>query len=543
MAKINFKSLLSALFRGISQIVFAENAIIGLLLLISISLISPYAAIGALIGASFGTLLSRFIIVEFRPLWQYGFFGYNPAIVGLFWGGVLSSQPFSIASLVLLAIIATVALDGLIRRILLRINLEPLALSSLIITWSSVWIFHVFQVNFWQHQLFLPFGQIGLIIAITMIALLLAFTAHNAAFVTLLVAGSLWLVNTYLFNSTVMNVNFILNIGIILFALYGVFYKNLRIGLYMGFIAALSCTLIFILWHFSGLSYYMLPLMFPAILSIWLTTLLLSWQTSPWLRHHSLCKIASIIKQTTASKQPIVVMTGAGISTSSGIPDYVSGAWLEPGVSPTEYGYQQFIASPDSRQRYWTACRKFKRISADAQPNIAHSALTKLQERGLIGAIITQNVDGLHQGAKSKHVIEIHGNMRQTHCLSCNKQYDWPPETVADYSQLYCQTCGSLIKPSVVAMDEDIPVDVWQKAEAAIETAGALVIIGTQCAITSAYTLVERAKSRGIPLLIINQGPIVPILSKGDVFLSAPAQSALPALFALLKYESIIWRD
>ena len=302
----------------------------------------------------------------------------------------------------------------------------------------------------------------------------------------------------------------------------------------MALMGSLLCIVFLAFWDFSTLYIYLPPLVFPAILAIWLTMLLFSYRHSPLLRDYQLRKIASMIKKAVTLNKQVVVITGAGISTGSGIPDYVSGAWMDPNVPLSQYSYEQFSHSPSARQLYWHASQQFKAVCEKAEPNSAHIALTKLQQQGMISHIITQNVDGLHQQADSKHVIELHGNMSHTHCLSCRKTYDWPQEGAQDYANFYCVSCGGLIKPHVVAMDEQIPLEVWQKAQTRIENAAALLIIGTQLSISSANMLIKQAQGRGIPLLVINQGPVIVHLSKGDQCLNARCEIALPALVDLL---------
>lgn len=231
----------------------------------------------------------------------------------------------------------------------------------------------------------------------------------------------------------------------------------------------------------------------------------------------------------------IAVLTGAGVSTDSGIPDY-RGAGA-PARSPMTF--QQFLGDLDYRKRYWAGSHLgWKRFSA-AVPNSGHSALVDLELAGIVDGIITQNVDGLHLRAGSQRVVDLHGTMDRVRCLNCGQYFarqgvadqitttnpwietddafDLSPDgdvEVRDISSFVipeCSVCGGVLKPDVVFFGEFVPKEKFAEASALMQSADALVIAGSSLVVNSGIRLLEQAIRRKLPIVIINRG-----VTKGD---------------------------
>ena len=229
-----------------------------------------------------------------------------------------------------------------------------------------------------------------------------------------------------------------------------------------------------------------------------------------------------------------MALTGAGVSTASGIPDYVSGKWLEDGVPTSTYAYDRFLASPRCRRLYWDACARFRKVAARARPNASHHALAAMSDAGWLDTVITQNVDRLHQGAGAHDVVELHGRIDRIRCTSCGDTSDWPPAAVWRKYDLRCSGCGELLKPAVIAMGENVPAAAWEKAHAAVKNSGVLIVTGSQLAVSSAATLFTTAREYGARIVCINLGPPVCALMPGDVLIEGRAEEVLPAIAILL---------
>ena len=234
----------------------------------------------------------------------------------------------------------------------------------------------------------------------------------------------------------------------------------------------------------------------------------------------------------------ITVLTGAGLSTESGIPDY-RGPDGKRRVVPMTYG--EFVASPANRQRYWARSFVGWRRFAGAGPNDGHRAVADLQRLGLVRAIITQNVDGLHQLAGARDVLELHGNLARARCLDCgetthradldarlveaNPHFEviagelrpdgdvvLSEEAVAGFHIPRCLVCQSdLLKPDVVFFGESVPKPLVEQCFSYVEASSGLLVLGSSLQVMSGYRFVQRAAARGLPVAIVTRGP-----SRGD---------------------------
>ena len=215
----------------------------------------------------------------------------------------------------------------------------------------------------------------------------------------------------------------------------------------------------------------------------------------------------------------IVFFGGAGVSTESGIPDFRS----EDGVFSAirKYGYPPeellshsfFVRKPDIFYRYY----KELLMSTDAGPNDAHIALAKLEQMGKLSAIVTQNIDGLHQKAGSKNVFELHGSIHRNYCMRCHRFFD--AEYVKNHSGIpYC-SCGGMIKPDVVLYEEALEPDVMRGAAKHIQNADMLIIGGTSLQVYPAAGFIDCYS--GNKLVLINKSR-TPYDGRADLVINAP---------------------
>ncbi|MFD1713497.1 Sir2 family NAD-dependent protein deacetylase [Amnibacterium flavum] len=231
----------------------------------------------------------------------------------------------------------------------------------------------------------------------------------------------------------------------------------------------------------------------------------------------------------------VSVLTGAGVSTDSGIPDY-RGAGA-PKRSPMSF--QQFLSGASYRQRYWAGSHLGWKRFDSAEPNDGHRALADLEASGLVNGVVTQNVDGLHLKAGSRHVVDLHGTVDRVRCLRCGQTFarasvaerieaanPWleQPDSVtinpdgdaevADVSEFVvpeCTVCGGVLKPEVVFFGEFVPSEKFAEASALVRRADALIIAGSSLAVNSGIRLLEVARRARSPIVIINRGA-----TKGD---------------------------
>jgi NAD-dependent SIR2 family protein deacetylase len=230
----------------------------------------------------------------------------------------------------------------------------------------------------------------------------------------------------------------------------------------------------------------------------------------------------------------VAVLSGAGLSTESGIPDYRGESGRRRRSQPMTY--QMFTGSAAARTRYWARSHLGWRHIVGARPNAGHHAVAELQRRGLIAGILTQNVDGLHQAAGARHVIELHGSLDRVRCLTCGQRTsrevldqrlraanpDWDvrvdeinpdgdaalaDDRVGTFRVVECHSCGGVLKPDVIFFGENVPRSRVDECYSLIERAGMLLVLGSSLTVMSGYRFVRHAVERDIPVAIINQGP------------------------------------
>lgn len=253
----------------------------------------------------------------------------------------------------------------------------------------------------------------------------------------------------------------------------------------------------------------------------------------------------------------VVVLSGAGLSTESGIPDYRGPTGALRTAGPMTY--QEFIGSAAARRRYWARSYLGWRQLASARPNTGHRCVTALQRRGLINAIITQNVDGLHQAAGARDVIELHGGLDLVVCLRCGMREprsamgerlraanpgfgtavvrinpDGDADLVDDkldgFVLVGCVHCRSeLIKPDVVFFGENVPKSRIETCYGLIESARSLLVLGSSLTVMSGLRFVRRAGALGVPVAIVNQGD-----TRGDPFAELKIEAPLGEVLATL---------
>jgi NAD-dependent SIR2 family protein deacetylase len=252
----------------------------------------------------------------------------------------------------------------------------------------------------------------------------------------------------------------------------------------------------------------------------------------------------------------VVVLSGAGLSTESGIPDYRGPTGLARRAEPMTY--QAFTGAAPARQRYWARSHLGWRHIARAAPNLGHQAVAEMQRRGLLSAIITQNVDGLHQAAGAQDVVELHGSLSRVVCLGCGERTpreeldqrlraanpDWAAQerqvnpdgdAVLDegatdrFTVVDCLRCAGALKPDVIFFGENVPPARVADCYAQVSEARALLVLGSSLTVMSGYRFVRHAAKLGVPVAIINQGR-----TRGDaqatVTLDAPLGSTLTTL-------------
>ncbi|MGH3656746.1 MAG: SIR2 family NAD-dependent protein deacylase [Micromonosporaceae bacterium] len=230
----------------------------------------------------------------------------------------------------------------------------------------------------------------------------------------------------------------------------------------------------------------------------------------------------------------VTVLTGAGISTDSGIPDFrgPSGVWTKDPDAAKLVTLDAYVSDPDVRRRAWLSRRDHP--AWQARPNTAHRALVTLENAGRLAAVITQNIDGLHQRAGSSPgvVIEIHGTIHEVGCLSCGDRRSMTEalRRVADGEpDPACQICGGLLKSATISFGQPLDTAVLERAVAAAAGCDLFLAVGTSLTVNPAASLVDIAVRAGARVVIVNAQP-TPYDEIADAVITEPIGTVLPAV-------------
>ncbi len=211
---------------------------------------------------------------------------------------------------------------------------------------------------------------------------------------------------------------------------------------------------------------------------------------------------AETLAELIRANQPCVVLTGAGVSTESGIPDFRSPTGIWARYDPMEYAtISAFRRDP---VKVWDFYSKRLGVLVDAEPNAAHVALARLEERGFVEAIVTQNIDRLHERAGSRDVIEVHGSIRTSSCLHCGNRV--PLDEVERRLPVPgCDVCGAVLKPDVVMFGELLPEDAMARAAALAQGAALMLVVGSSLEVWPVAGLPQETLDAGGRLAIVNR--------------------------------------
>jgi NAD-dependent deacetylase len=243
----------------------------------------------------------------------------------------------------------------------------------------------------------------------------------------------------------------------------------------------------------------------------------------------SAVKLAELIRE----RQPCVVLTGAGVSTESGIPDFRSPTGLWARFDPLEFGsIEAFRRDP---HKVWSFYKPRVSMLTDAEPNPAHLALAELEQHGLVRAVVTQNIDLLHERAGSREVVEVHGSIRTATCPGCGARHELEQvlELLAEADAPACPVCGEIVKPDVVFFGELLQPDAIERAYELARAAALMLVVGSALEVYPIAGLPEETLAAGGKLAIVNRGP-TPYDARANLRIDGSAGEVLPAVVAAI---------
>lgn len=232
----------------------------------------------------------------------------------------------------------------------------------------------------------------------------------------------------------------------------------------------------------------------------------------------------------------VLVFTGAGVSTESGIPDFrgADGIWSK--FDPEDFTIQKFLSDKSARKMHWDLLSDGDLSMFKADPNPAHHAITALEKTGKLYGVVTQNVDGLHQkaGLSEDMVFQLHGDLSHARCLDCGSRF--PMQTVAEWlkdaiDEPVCENCTGMLKPDAVLFGEQLPFEVLAEAERRSRGCDLCIVLGSTLSVYPAALIPRYASESGAKLVIINLGP-TELDSWADIRIEGKAGEIMPGIVA-----------
>lgn len=256
------------------------------------------------------------------------------------------------------------------------------------------------------------------------------------------------------------------------------------------------------------------------------------------MAEQNLDALAQEAAELVAAARKLVVFTGAGISTESGIPDFRSPGGIWSRFDPEDFTYQKFVADPEARRKQWRMLGE-GHLTTDAKPNPAHYAIAELDKLGKLDCVITQNVDNLHHkaGVPAEKVFELHGNVQWAVCLSCGRRYPFERikarleggEEIPD-----CEECQGMLKPDAVLFGEQLPAEVLQEASQRSSDCDLFIVVGSTLIVYPAAYMPIYAVRGGARLIIINLSS-TPLDAQAAVLIRAKAGEAMSKIVDRVK--------
>jgi len=250
-------------------------------------------------------------------------------------------------------------------------------------------------------------------------------------------------------------------------------------------------------------------------------------------------KVADLIIEA----KKVVVFTGAGVSTESGISDFRSPGGIWDRFDPDDFTYQKFIRDPEARRKHWQMLREGL-LTTEAKPNLAHYAIAELDRLGKLDCVITQNVDNLHQraGVSSDKVFELHGNMKWVVCLSCSRRYTFEQVKVRlDQGEEIpdCEVCRGILKPDAVFFGESLPQWVLEEATLHSSNCDLFIVIGSTLVVYPAAYMPMYAVNSNAKLVIINLSS-TPMDRQANILIRGRAGEAMSSIIKRVKEKAAV---
>ena len=521
MINANFNKHFTVQCRSFAQLAFLDRPTAGLLIFLAIALNSVWSAFAAMLGVLINNSLSLVIKDYNIQEWRLGIAGYNGAIVGMYWGDSILS--INGVCLFLVALLLCLWIEFRLRALLMPRQLPILSLPAMasilvIILTISLFSLDTNQLLF-QGSAEPVFQTYSREVAIMLVVSAMAYQYPLATLQTLSVslAGGLiaqWFTGLNLY---VLVDLWAINLPLAHFSLKALFVKHARLATLAATFNTLLAWIIWYFWLISGLEQLSGPLLFPFIMSSLVTLSLFKRYVNHHLFQTELWRTFKHLLINRLRAKQCVAITGSGIRKGT-LTDFPSGQWLDPKVPITSYTLAEFKASKRCRYLYWKASYAYYQQVLAIKKNSIDQQLDYLLNHYL-SALFTETVDGLFNTAHHR-VYECYGSIKKLYCLDCAQQQAWPPIPLWSQRDLHCQHCSGLLKPQILASDENITPECYQALLTNMAVCGCLLVIGVPRVTPVVSMIIDNANSNKIPIIFIGALPKGYLVAEKDVQLT-----------------------
>jgi len=527
--RARFSGFATAVLGAVGQLALCEGPLAGALIAGALALVSPWAAAGALAGATFGTAVGAAGMTRSTSAWRHGLAGYNTAIVGLLWGGLAAQGDFNLPLFVaLLALCA--AFDEVFRQGLARLALPVLSLPAMAVAIVASLVLAAPGTWFWVDAPMAPLGWPGLAGAGLLAVGAMARQAPVAAgWATALAALAYLGILAWGLDPLAHGELWALNVPLASFAVQGVFVRAPRAGLAGGALAAGFAALIWIVWRRLGIGDVAPPLLMPFILGVWLALAILRARTALALWH-----AARALRAAMAEDRALVALVGDDDPRGAADPGPTTADGARIDLSD-----ERLRDSLQCRRAHWAVCAELRR--APGEPGAAHRRLAALERRGWLRAAITTDIHGRLRRAGVRDPIELLGRIDRTVCLDCGAHGDWPPEPLWRRLDPRCPECGGATRPDVMLWGDQPAPAVNDALEQVVAARGVFLVLGQVAADPWAARVLARARAHGAFVIFISNESDIHGRMPDDTVVRANESRGLAALIGAAIVLRRLW--
>jgi urea transporter/NAD-dependent SIR2 family protein deacetylase len=495
-----------ATLRGCAQLAFCDSLAAGVLVLGGIALVSPYSGLGALLGAALGTIVGRFVPAYSRDEWSWGLASFNPAIVGLFFGGFLASGESHPAFLVPI-VAGTVLLDAGFRRALARVMLPALSAAAVTTLYTVSTVAAPPGGWFWTDapaSPLVPFGALGACCIVAALIMQSRFAGLWAMLLSTITVLACWLTGH---DPRATLGLWAITVPLASFGVHAIFLRGSLVGCAAGTLAALLGALAWIAWEASFLHEWLPPLLVPFILGTWLAMILMRRAMSSPLAGPAFWRAARALLAARAAGRDVAMLLAGGATRNPGPSPYFCGAWLGTELPRFAYEGESLRASARCRRAFWEACaRARKEVDHLQASELAHRA-ARLQRTGWAHTTIVSDPLFPARDALPEDAVRLHGDVRVTRCMDCGALGSWPPQGTWRRCDLRCARCQGPVLPAVTPFGAPVDEASSGRLRDLAAQCAAILVLGEPAGEPETRRFLENARHAGAAVISVSGQP------------------------------------